>query len=780
MPMTKKQRKQTAKISDKSVIKASDTTGLPTDISIDCELNIAFTKENVAVEASADGTEIVAVIDPLPTYSGPAYHGDDIYQAGFPHPIVVNLATAKIAKNPQQMLKDHDPSKPIGHHTPVITATEMRLEGGVLSVPNSHRDEVSAGAKNGFPWQASIRGRMGNLTLLKAGQSRQINGRTVVGPRFIADNFLWRETTATGLGANESGPELSIVASIANGEDIMGFTAFVKACGLEVADLKEDQKEVLMAAWKAKFPENALEASGETGVGLEASGAGASSAVELAASAALARIAAQTKTFTDQMEASAKAVEDRIAASQAKELKAAQQRADIAEVFAGSYADLQASALQNGWDKEMMTVQKKLRDYETKPPRMDIFASGGTGTELPSHEIVAAALAITGGVTPDELKASGVDQKVIDAAESKQWRGIGYHALVRMGLQAAGKSVHGNISPTQYGVYAAELQAKYEYMVNSGMLEASTGYTVMNLASITDDAINRSINARYNAFASIIPKCAKQISARDFRPLNNYQLSSGGFLKKLADSGELEHLKFSDAKFTMEVDTQGAMIGVGRKYIVNDDVGIVSQFGEALGYKGAQTLERDFHLMILTLSFWRTAVGAANQPINYITGAGSAFGYAAMKASHHLWSNMQDREGNPINVGPATLLVQSGNMALDAKDLNKSEKRMVRNDVTTDITEANVFQGMLNSVAESQWLNHQSMGALRTSTGWFEFSDPMVQARFAVAYLDNQRVPKVETAPGSFNTLGQQMRVIFDYGMGEVSDMGAVFNKGAA
>ena len=72
------------------------------------------------------------------------------------------------------------------------------------------------------------------------------------------------------------------------------------------------------------------------------------------------------------------------------------------------------------------------------------------------------------------------------------------------------------------------------------------------------------------------------------------------------------------------------------------------------------------------------------------------------------------------------------------------------------------------------------MGPLKTATGWFQLSDPNVQPMFAVSYLNNQRIPMVETAPGSFNTLGQQMRVIFDYGMGQIDDIGAVFNKGQA
>lgn len=735
-----------------------------------------------ATETGEAGDVVEASAEPVhvSTYSGEAYNGDDIYQRDLPLPIVINLATAKIAKNPQQMLKDHDPSKPIGHHVPVITASGMRIENGVFSVPNAHRDEVVAGASNGFPWQASVRGRYGRLTLLKAGATRTVNGRTVTGPRYIADDFLWRETTATGLGANESGPQISISASDSfTGDSDMKFDAFVKACGRDVASLTEQERGLLQAAYDAKFPEGAITASegteGVTGAG-EVVAASVLKGIELKATETISKFNNDLKAAADQFEA-------RMNEMRQRELQAAEQRAAISEVFGGSYPELQASAIKEGWDRKTMELHKKIADFEKAPPKLDIFAHSGMGAEgaPASHEVLACALAISGGVKTNEIEASGYDQKVINEAESARWRGIGYHGLIRMALQASGEPVPHHISPVEYGRIAGELQQKWEFLKASGQLQASGAFSVMNLASITDDAINRSVHARYNAFQSVIPRIAAQQSSRDFRPKNNYRVMGGGFLQKLSESGELAHLKISDAKFTTEIDTQGAMLAVSRKYMVNDDLSIIGQFGEILGFKGAQTLERDFHIMLLTLTFWRTAIGANKEPINYIEGAGSAFGYDALKVSYDLWSNMQDREGNPINVGPVVLLVQSGAMALNARDINKSEKVMTRSDNTTkDRTEANVFQGTLNNVVETQWLNHASMGALKTNTGWFQFSSPDVQPMFAVSYLDNQRVPKVETAPGSFNTLGQQMRVVFDYGMGQIDDIGAVFNKGKA
>ena len=123
-------------------------------------------------------------------------------------------------------------------------------------------------------------------------------------------------------------------------------------------------------------------------------------------------------------------------------------------------------------------------------------------------------------------------------------------------------------------------------------------------------------------------------------------------------------------------------------------------------------------------------------------------------------------------------------MELDGKDLNKSEKVMVRSDNTVDRTEANVFQGTLTNIVGTPWLRHRTMGVKASATAWFEFSDPNVHSMFEVAYLGGPdgegRVPRVETAQMPFTSLGLQMRVLFSYGMGQVDSVGAVYATGVA
>jgi len=557
----------------------------------------------------------------LPSYSGQAYNGDEIYQPAFPFPLYVNLMTAKVAKNPQQMLKDHDPAKPIGHHTAVITATGMRLENGVLSVPNAHRDEVAAGAKNGFPWQASIRGRMGKVTVLKAGETRVVNGRTVKGPAGIVDNFLWRETTATGLGANESGPQIHIAAS-----------------------------------------------------------AGSSPAGTAA------------PTFFTQ---------------------------------------------SRSRSNHMLSTFSR-------------------------DEVFAAAIAAQ-AVGLRALESAGVRPDVLDAATSPEYRGATFHSLIEATLRERNDTV--KRSPSE----RADL---FLQMANKSQLMAAGGFSTINLQSVIDDAVNRVVHTRFRSVPSVITPTCREIDTPNFRGVHSYQLGSGSFLKKLSDSGEIEHMDFSESKTSYEPEDRAGMVSIPRRYIVNDDMSIIKSIGELLGTRGRQTLERDYHRMIL---------GATWTSANSISGGTSAFGYSALKLAHQKWAD-QESDGAPIAIGGAVLLVQNGSMELDAKDIQSSEKVMTRADNTNDRTESNVFHGMLTNVLGTPWFRHRSMGAAASSTAWVEFSDPAVHSMFEVAYLGSPdgegRVPRVDSQSMPFNMAGLQMRVLFSYGIGQVSDVGAVFAAG--
>ncbi|MEQ9407747.1 MAG: hypothetical protein RIK87_08460 [Fuerstiella sp.] len=715
---------------------------------------------------------------PIP-YRGLAYAGGDIRQQGVPYPIVVNLSTARIAKpgQKQPLLKEHASSAAVGQHTPIITATEMRLEDGTISVPNAHSREVIAGARNQYPWQASIRGRWGRLTFLKAGAKRQLNGRTIEGPRFIADDFVWRETSVTGLGADQEGPELQIAAS--DGEGTMNeFEKWLQKHGLDKDSLSADELQAAETTFEA------IQASAELDSDDVEDLAAADNQPAAAASPATASTQSTSETL-DLDEIRATARQEALAEFRAGYVEARRHSALIDRVFGDDpcYDELRASAMEHDWDENRMQNERKLYDYEHNMPRVRA-RSGGARSGPNEAEIMAAAMSLAqGNISAQQLEEDfDVSQDVLNEAHATNYRGIGFHGIIRAAAVEAGIPLAHHIAPQEYPRLAEQIQHRYQFLLASGQIQASQGWSTLNLAAINENVMNRSIHGRFMRQESIIPRIAQQRPARDFRPHKAYRLYGEGFFQKLKATGEIQHLKFADTGFENEVDTTAGMVTIPRKAIANDDLNIFQQVGDGLADTAFDTRERDFCIVILDPALWRTATGAEGEPINALAaGASSVFGIAALEALTDVLKKQKDRGGKPIRKGGSRiLLTQTGAMERQARVIHTSENLMDWASGTKsskDSPKRNSMYGELENRVASDWLEHDSV-TNHSSAAFFLFSDPEVQPFIQVLYLDNRQTPYVETEQAAFNVLGQQMRSYWDYGMAQIDDVGAAYSPG--
>ena len=67
----------------------------------------------------------------------------------------------------------------------------------------------------------------------------------------------------------------------------------------------------------------------------------------------------------------------------------------------------------------------------------------------------------------------------------------------------------------------------------------------------------------------------------------------------------------------------------------------------------------------------------------------------------------------------------------------------------------------------------------QTATGWGLFADPAIRAAIAVAFLNGQRNPTLESSQTDFNTLGMQWRCFHDFGVGFEDPNAAMWSAGA-
>ncbi len=385
-----------------------------------------------------------------------------------------------------------------------------------------------------------------------------------------------------------------------------------------------------------------------------------------------------------------------------------------------------------------------------------------------NNDLLACAMALTSGIAASAIEAAGMRADVIHDVESRRdLRGIDIHAATKIAAAANGNPISQFAGPT-------EIAAKFEeLMAHGGMLAASVGGDV-NLKSATDDAVNITVAAKYASFPSVRKYVAKEVESKDFRPWHQYTMVGAGFLKPVSESGELTHLSYSDSRLSLEMDTMAAIVTVPRKLIINN-ANILDQLGIDIGWKGAQTLERDLHRVLLDPASWTLTK-------DRFSGAGTAFGIDALKAAADVFTNQLDESGLPISASVASLLVQAGAMGIEARDINNSPTLMPVSGLTSDRSGGNPLRGSLGNIVETQWLKHASMNTstvkLASSKAYFHFADPEIIAAFGICFLSGHKVPKVEFQGTAFNTLGTAVRVVWDYSCGRIGKAGAIRNDG--
>jgi len=757
-----------------------------------------------------------------PTYTGAAYTGGTLTQPGYPHPMVINLKGVRIAKDPQVSLFAHDANRPVGHHKPDVTATEIRVEDGKFSVPSGETNMVVEAGKAGFPWQMSVRGPIKKLRFVKEGKEVQLNGRTFEGPIYVIDEFLFRETSWTGLGADQGSPEAAIAASLAKKGAVMSDDSALEQEEL-VVDVKEDVVEV--AASEGETPaaeqpvedapvevpveepvadeapeadeaeeteevaeeatpevedaeeveepaaepveEEAPEAPAEEPVAEEAP---AEEVVEEAAPEAPAEEAAASAP--DALEEVAElAASDEITAAPAADLAAAyveqQQAIAMVEKTFGDnpiYAELKASAITNGWDEETCQKEKLTMTIENSAPEGFVARDVEAGINM--NDVIACSMAIEAGVPADDSALNGYSDDVRDMAASAEYRGISWHGAIHHAAKSQGKSLRVGAQGNEILAAAQDLDMAANIRRASGEVAASQGWSTLDLGVLTTDVLNKVLYSRFSMYPSILDSISSVASARDCRPTHKYRIEGGGFMSKLAKTGEIEHKSFSQTEFSNEVETVAAMISAPRKSIINDDLGVFTQIGEEFGRGAAKTLERDLITKLYSALTWDTT----NQ-INDV------FDASGLDAGLDLFTDLVDSDGTPIDVTPSVLLVQSGAMYRQALSLVNGGEIAVP-DPSRNVVAGNTHAGIVDTVISSPWLKNASV-ANSSGTGWFLLAGPRELPVLETLFLNGNRTPTVERSETTFNTLGAQWRAYFDYGIAAVNNIGIVRSTGA-
>ena len=169
---------------------------------------------NEAIKPDPEAIHITCAAKAVVPENGPpkltfqGYSGDavDLSDYGFDYPVVYDIAGIQLQQKTPIYYNHYDA---IGHTTSlrkVDNGTALRGKG-VASLPGPNTTKVVEGAKNGFPWQASMGLKVSNFKTdirLHEKGAIKVNNRDFAGPIYVVNKSVLREMTVTPFGRDSN------------------------------------------------------------------------------------------------------------------------------------------------------------------------------------------------------------------------------------------------------------------------------------------------------------------------------------------------------------------------------------------------------------------------------------------------------------------------------------------------------------------------------------------------------------------------------------------------
>ena len=657
-----------------------------------------------------------------PEFTMQAYGGGRLHLGNFPHPAVIAAEGVEVhgGADTIPILRDHDGKRPVGHGKPIVASDSLQVEGTISQTSDDAKQIIEA-SRNGYPWQASIGGRMTEKpTFVKAGKTVTVNGRRQSGPVYVVNAFMWTETSVVSVGADADRATTSIAATQDPEGLDMDFNEWLEAQGFE--DVNDAQRQTLRAAYDAEHRSD--------------------DAIEL-----------------EKLKAS-----DALDGMRREAIKVSKEMKKISRI-AAQYGDRCDDALIDSLEAKALTGDISAETFELELLKASRPLPNGSGT-APSYagadcNAITAALCNSIGMdeesVADSLKAE-VGVKAADKAmnDAATLRGFNVHKLIHTVLHAHGRSV----SPGQ-GIDDSVLASALECGSN---IRASAGFSTVSLPGILSRVANKAMLQSYNSGAGVAREFCAETDTTDFKQFDRYRMTEAGDFEEIGATGEIKNSTLTEETLSNQVKTYGRMFGITRQMLINDDLGAMLAIPSLLGKMAARTLEKSVISLLANAStgaastnfFFSTST--AKKKANYAAGAATALDIDALGTAYKLFLDQVDSQGNPIMVEPSLLLVTNKNAVNARKLFNDAAYRFTNAD-TKETTE-NQWQGMFRPLV-SPFLSQ--LGTTEDES--YLLPAPTDTAVINIAYLRGQRAPVISQSDVDFQQLGVQMRGVFDFGV---------------
>lgn len=702
--------------------------------------------------------------------------GSKMRLGNIPVPVVIDMNGVRFNKDNTAVIYQHDTEKPLGKTEEqfVLKAGESRTVNGRevngpgiysrarITCKNSLAEEVRENIYGDlFSYEVSVGAQVEEYEIAKPGEKLEANGNVYEFPVAIARRSVIREYSICVNGAD---PSTSVITATKKTETLemeKSLKTYIEAKGFNVEGLTEAQQKYFADQMK---------------------------------------IEASTKVTNNAVDDYAKQVSDKIKAeidSHRRELE----RQDLIQASAnkcGSVTDI-------GIGNQRFDTVLKAKEYaiennisadafENAVLKAAVAANNGAGKHVSNgtndvldNQILACAILKEAGVAEKPERGHGLrdwyNDKVLEAADSKRLRGIGFHQLMDYQMMScSGQYSFGNYNRD----FISDVWRNMKEIRASG-----SGATTINISQIWEDVANKVLVSSFELANTTWEGWCKVVSTKDFKPSKFYTFDTIGQLEPIGNAGQFRHGDMEEGKFTISTESYGKILGFTRQTLINDDMGVILDAIKGLASMAATTIEEAVyvtHLENLSTTF-TSARG------NIVTGASYALSLEGLDKAWDTFQNRVDSTGRPLNVVPDILLCGQ-NQRITAQELYNKAVFIEGLGSTANAnkkvpqTYDNPYKGLLRPIY-SQYISNTACrqgvyarGASipnQTQTGYWLIANPSAPqgAYMYVSFLNGNRTPFLERDEDDFETLGMKARVYTDFGVSIGRPEMAVYMTGA-
>ncbi len=696
-------------------------------------------------------------------FEGSAYNGGIMYPTvdGLDPgtAVVVDLDTLNIPNPVRPVLDEHDVSNDgvIGETKEfAVRKSDYTIPVTGVLYPDKARAKNLMSAKD-HRWQLSLGIEQFTQEKIAAGRTVRVNGRLFTGPLVVARNGYLTDLSFVAVGGDDT-TWARIAAARATrrlraglGDESMTFEQWLlETYGLEAGSLTPEQTAKFQAVFDASMsmsaeddtdPEKKIEAN---------DGTDPEKKIEAKKVAANRTRRASASNGVDAFRIEAR-------------------RITGIQRIAKDHPDIVDQAIAEDWDLEKTKDRVELHALRAERSQPGSIANGykidsKTDVTLQS-DTIQAALLLTSGMPENRVAKlfakRGNGERVMNDATDEEFRGMSFQRLFDRCIRISGDTAPSNREGKSFLEAARSSNSKLK----------AAGFTTMTLSYILENVAQKTLLDGWDSMQAKWKEFCATRSNVDFKPHARYALDFTGQFRRVTPKGELQHVSMSDARYTSQLDTKGAIVTLDRQTYINDDLGAFTARLSELGMLGAQSVEEAvFTLMMASIgSFF--AVGNNN----YISGAASALSVTSLATARSSFAKQVGPNSKPINVTMQKLVVGSV-LETTAVEIYGSQNIFPTGTSTAKIPTQNPFYNQFPPIM-SPYLNNTAIKAQddagnlsaisgQSDTLWFGFGQQGNRAALSVAFLNGAQSPTVESQPApEIEILGEQWRAYIDYGV---------------